>query len=199
MCMNCRTIDDVRTAVKKKCIRFIQFWFTDVLGMLKSFSLTPSRLDQGLREGIGFDGSSIEGFARIHESDMIAKPDPCSFQLLPWIKEDGPVARMFCDILNPDGTPYEGDPRLVLKKLLKKVADQGYAFHVGPEPEYFYFKNDKHPEAMDSGGYFDSQPLDSESNLRRETIFALQSMGIDVEYSHHEVAPSQHKINLQYD
>jgi len=199
MGMNCCTIEDVRTAVKEKGISFIQFWFTDILGMLKSFSITPSELDEGLREGMGFDGSSIEGFARIHESDMIAKPDPSTFQLVPWINGDWLVARMFCDILHPDGTPYEGDPRYVLKKLLTKAADQGYVFYIGPEPEYFYFKDDKYPEVLDSAGYFDSRPLDSGSNLRRQTIFALQSMGIDIEDSHHEVAPSQHEIDLRCD
>jgi glutamine synthetase len=192
-------------------VSFIQFWFTDVLGMLKSFAITPvlgmlksfaitpSELDEGLTEGMGFDGSSIEGFARIEESDMIAKPDPTTFQLVPWRSGENPVARMFCDILNPDGTPYAGDPRYVLKRLLTKVAEQGYAFYVGPELEYFYFNNHCGTEILDMGGYFDARPVDMGSNLRRETIFALQAMGIEVEYSHHEVAPSQHEIDLRYD
>ncbi|MGD2126415.1 MAG: type I glutamate--ammonia ligase [Desulfobacteraceae bacterium] len=195
----CETPDDVRKIVKERNISFIQFWFTDVLGVLKSFAITPSELDEGLIEGMGFDGSSIEGFARIQESDMIAKPDPTTFQLVPWRGDDRPVARMFCDILNPDGTPYEGDPRWVFKRLLEKVADQGYIFYLGPELEYFYFKNEKCTEILDTGGYFDSRPLDMGSNLRRDTIFTLQSMGIEVEYSHHEVAPSQHEIDLRYD
>jgi len=156
-------------------------------------------LDEGLTEGMGFDGSSIEGFARIQESDMIAKPDPTTFQLVPWRGGDKPVARVFCDILNPDGTSYEGDPRYVFKRLLKKVADQGYTFYVGPELEYFYFKDNQGAETLDSGGYFDTRPLDVGSNLRRDTIFALQDIGIQVEYSHHEVAPSQHEIDLRYD
>jgi glutamine synthetase len=197
--MNCQTIDDVKKIVKEKNIGFIQFWFTDVLGVLKSFAVTPSELDEGLTEGMGFDGSSIEGFARIEESDMIAKPDPITFQLVPWRSGDSPVARMFCDILKPDGTPYEGDPRYVMKRLLKRVADKGFTYYIGPELEYFYFKGNQSAEIMDTGGYFDSRPLDMGSNLRRDTIFALQSMGIRVEYSHHEVAPSQHEIDLRYD
>jgi len=148
---------------------------------------------------MGFDGSSIEGFARIEESDMIAKPDPTTFQFLPWRPKDRPVARMFCDILNPDGSPYEGDPRYALKRALKKAADLGYTFYAGPELEYFYFENNEAPKTIDKGGYFDTRPLDLGSDLRRDTIFALQEMGIQVEYSHHEVAPSQHEIDLRYD
>lgn len=196
--MNCQSFDDVRKIVKELDISFVQFWFTDVLGVLKSFAITPSELEEGMIEGMGFDGSSIEGFARIEESDMIAKPDPTTFQLVPWRSGDRPVARMFCDIMNPDGTPYEADPRYVLKKLLKKIAEKGYTFYVGPEAEYFYFKDDKCTEVLDKGGYFDSRPLDMGSTLRRDTIFALQDMGIQVEYSHHEVAPSQHEIDLRY-
>ncbi len=197
--LDCKTVDDVKEAVKEKGISFIQFWFTDVQGVLKSFAITPSELDEGLTEGMGFDGSSIEGFARIQESDMIAKPDPSTFQLVPWRVGDRPVARMFCDILNPDGTSYEGDPRYVFRRLLSKVAEQGYTYYIGPELEYFYFRDHKCTETLDEGGYFDSRPLDLGSDLRRDTIFALQSMGIDVEYSHHEVAPSQHEIDLRYD
>ncbi|WP_028321524.1 glutamine synthetase family protein [Desulfatiglans anilini] len=197
--MICQTEEDVKRIVKEKNISFIQFWFTDVLGVLKSFAVTPSELEEGLSEGMGFDGSSIEGFARIQESDMIAKPDVTTFQLVPWRSGDRPVARMFCDVMNPDGTPYEGDPRYVLKRLLKKVAEKGYTFYVGPELEYFYFRNNCGTECLDTGGYFDSRPIDMGSDLRRETIFALQDMGIQVEYSHHEVAPSQHEIDLRYD
>ena len=196
--MNCQSFDDVRKIVKEMDISFVQFWFTDVLGVLKSFAITPSELEEGMTEGMGFDGSSIEGFARIQESDMIAKPDPTTFQLVPWRSGDRPVARMFCDVLHPDGTPYEADPRYVLKRLLKKIAEKGYTFYVGPEAEYFYFKDDKCTEVLDKGGYFDSRPVDMGSSLRRDTIFALQDMGIQVEYSHHEVAPSQHEIDLRY-
>jgi len=197
--MLCKTPEDVFRTVADKNVSFIQFWFTDVLGALKSFAVTPSELKSGMIEGMGFDGSSIEGFARIEESDMIAKPDPTTFQLVPWRDVERPVARVFCDILNPDGTPYMGDPRYVLKRLLKETFDHGYTLYVGPELEYFYFKDNKGTEILDKGGYFDSRPLDAGSTLRRETIFGLQSMGIDVEYSHHEVAPSQHEIDLRYD
>ncbi len=192
------TREDVLKFVRDKNVSFIQFWFTDVLGMLKSFAVTPTELEIGLTEGMGFDGSSIEGFARIEESDMIAMPDPSTFQLLPWRPEDRPVARMFCNIMTPDLTPYEGDPRYVLSRLIKKIAEKGYTFYVGPELEYFYFKSDEKPEGLDTGGYFDSRPLDKTADLRRETIFCLQKMGIQVEYSHHEVAPSQQEIDLRY-
>lgn len=196
--MNCETAEDVKRAVEEENVSFIQFWFTDVLGVLKSFAITPSELDEGMSEGMGFDGSSIEGFARIEESDMIAKPDPSTFQLVPWRRGERPVARMFCDILNPDGTPYAGDPRYVLKRLLRKIAAKGFTFYVGPELEYFYFQDDTSTTTLDAGGYFDSRPMDQGSNLRRDTIFGLQEMGIQVEYSHHEVAPSQHEIDLRY-
>ncbi|MBW1859289.1 MAG: glutamine synthetase, partial [Deltaproteobacteria bacterium] len=152
-----------------------------------------------MTEGMGFDGSSIQGFARIEESDMIAKPDPSTFQFLPWRPGDRPVARMFCDILQPEGTPYEGDPRYVFKRVLKKAADQGYTLYLGPELEYFYFESNEAPKIIDKGGYFDARPLDMGSDLRRDTIFALQDMGIQIEYSHHEVAPSQHEIDMRYD
>jgi glutamine synthetase len=197
--MICKTEEDVRNIVKDTEVSFIQFWFTDVLGILKSFAVTPSELDEGLTEGMGFDGSSIEGFARIEESDMIAKPDPTTFQFLPWRPGDRPVARMFCDILQPDGSPYEADPRYVLKRILKKAAGQGYTFNLGPELEYFYFEGNGAPKIIDKGGYFDARPLDLGRELRRETIFALQDMGIQIEYSHHEVAPSQHEIDMRYD
>ena len=197
--MNIQSEEDVLRFVKDKNVSFIQFWFTDVLGVLKSFALTPSELETGL-EGMGFDGSSIEGFARIEESDMIAMPDIKTFSFVPWQQEEGmPIARMFCDIVNPDGTPYEGDPRYVLKRILNKTKEKGYTFYVGPELEYFYFKNDKGTEFLDSAGYFDTRPIDKGGDLRRNTIFALQKMGIQVEYSHHEVAPSQHEIDLRYD
>ena len=194
-----KTKKDELKVVKEKNVSFIQFWFTDVLGVQKIFSITPDELEEGMEEGMGFDGSFIQGFCRIEESDMIAMPDPTTFQIIPWRPSDRPVARMICDILNPDGTPYDGDPRYVLKKTLKKVNDQGYTFYVGPELEFFYFASDKSPEFLDMGGYFDGLPVDRATDLRRQTIFALQEMGIRVEYSHHEVAPSQHEIDLRYD
>jgi glutamine synthetase len=190
----------VLKTVKEKNIRFIRLWFTDVLGFLKSFEITPEELEGALEEGMGFDGSSIEGYARIEESDMMAKPDPATFTILPFTNEGEPIiARLFCDILEPDGTPYAGDPRWVLKENLKKAREMGFIFYVGPELEYFYFsKNSGNPVTLDSGGYFDLTPSDVASPLRTETVIALEKMGIKVEFSHHEVAPSQHEIDLQY-
>jgi len=185
--------------VKERNVKFIRLWFTDVLGFLKSFAITPSELEGALEDGMGFDGSSIEGFARIEESDMIAKPDPGTFAVLPWrTSEDSAVARMFCDVLEPDGSPYKGDPRWALKRALNRVAEHGYTFYVGPELEYFYFRDAKGTATLDAGGYFDLTPLDVASDLRQDTILALESMGIRVEYSHHEVATSQHEIDLRY-
>ena len=178
---------------------FIRLWFTDVLGILKSFAITPDELENAMTEGMGFDGSSIEGFARIEESDMIAFPDPNTFTVLPWRPQEGPVVRMFCDIKKPDGAPYEGDPRYCLRRMLDKTAKKGYTCYIGPELEYFYFKNSStRPECLDSGGYFDLTPRDEAVDMRRQTVQALQAMGITVEYSHHEVAPSQHEIDLRY-
>jgi glutamine synthetase len=184
---------------KEHDVKFIRLWFTDVLGMLKSFAITVEELETALEEGMGFDGSSIEGFARIDESDMIALPDPDTFRLLPWRpREHQAVGRMYCDIVKPEGTPFEGDPRYVLKKILKRAADMGYTFYVGPELEYFYFKDSKSTEVLDAGGYFDMIPLDMATDLRRDSVLALEKMGIAVEYSHHEVAPSQHEIDVRY-
>ncbi len=192
--------EQVLKIVKEQNVKFIRLWFTDVLGFLKSFSITAEELENALDEGMGFDGSSIEGYARIEESDMIAKPDPNTFTILPWRQgENATVGRMFCDILLPDGSPYPGDPRYALKRNLKKAADLGFTFYVGPELEFFYFA-DSSPciRTLDSGGYFDLTPLDAASDMRRSTILALESMDIHVEYSHHEVAPSQHEIDLRY-
>ncbi len=197
--MLCKTPEDVLKVVKERNVSFIQCWFTDVLGLLKGFSITPTELEEALTEGMGFDGSSIEGFARIEESDMLAKPDPTTFQIIPWRPQDRPVARMFCDILEPDGSPYKGDCRYVLKRILGRAADKGYTFHLGPELEYFYFEGNTEPKILDKGGYFDTPPLDRANDLRRTTILALQQMDIEVEYSHHEVASSQHEIDLKYD
>jgi glutamine synthetase len=197
--MQCQTIDDVYRVVKDRDVSFIQLWFTDVLGMLKSFSIRPSELEEAMTEGMGFDGSSIEGFARIEESDMIAKPDPTTFQILPWRPQDKPVGRMFCDILQPDGSPYPGDPRYVLKRTLARAQEQGFTFYWGPELEYFYFASDAEPVIIDKGGYFDTTALDRGSPMRRDTVLMLEQMGIRVEYSHHEVAYSQHEIDLRYD
>ena len=198
MALQLKSKDEVFEAIDKYNVRFVRIWFTDILGVPKSFAINPSELEGAFSEGMGFDGSSIEGFARIHESDMVAKPDPTTFQLIPWRQEENAVARMFCDIQNPDGSPYEGDPRYVLKRNLERIKDKGYSFLVGPELEFFYFKGENNTEVLDNGGYFDLTTADNASDLRRDTILALDSMGIDVEYSHHEVAPSQHEIDLRY-
>ncbi|MFN3921994.1 MAG: glutamine synthetase family protein, partial [Caldimicrobium sp.] len=193
-----RDAKDVLELCKKYDVRFVRFWFVDILGMLKSFAVHVDELETAFSEGMGFDGSSIKGFARIEESDMIAIPDPTTFTLLPWRPKEKAVARMFCDIYNPDGTPYQGDPRYALKRALDKMKKMGFTnFYLGPELEFFYFKSDKATEVLDEGGYFD-YPTDAAEDLRRETILALEQMGIRVEYSHHEVAPSQHEIDLRY-
>ena len=179
-------------------IKFVRMWFTDILGFLKSFAITIDELELALEDGMGFDGSSIEGFARIDESDMMALPDPSTFQIIPWGSKEARVARMFCDIYWPGGKPFEGDPRYVLKKNLKRASDLGYTFYVGPELEYFYFKSPHSTECLDQGGYFDMIPSDTATDLRKETVLTLQDMGIRVEYSHHEVAPSQHEIDMRY-
>ena len=185
---------------KEHNVKFVRLWFTDILGFLKSFAVTVNELETSMVDGQGFDGSSIQGFARIDESDMVAMPDPDTFAILPWrTRETGAVARMFCDILQPDGSPYAGDPRYVLKRALQRAADAGFTYYVGPELEYFYFSDSNgKPQVLDHGGYFDLTPLDIASDLRRETVLTLEEMGIGVEYSHHEVAPSQHEIDLRY-
>ena len=188
----------VMELVEENNVKFIRLWFTDILGQIKSFAITSEELDTAFDEGMGFDGSSIKGYARIDESDMIAKPDPATFQLIPWRPKEKAVARMFCDVLNPDGTPYEGDPRYALKRNLERLKEKGYTLYLGPELEFFYFKDDKSTQVLDEGGYFDLTTLDAASDLRRETVLALEAMGIKVEYSHHEVAPSQHEIDLRY-
>ncbi|HUV03010.1 MAG TPA: glutamine synthetase family protein [Desulfobacteria bacterium] len=190
--------DDVFEAMEKNEVKFVRLWFTDILGQLKSFAIAPRELEGAFDEGMGFDGSSIQGFARIDESDMIAKPDPATFQIVPWRPKENTVARMFCDILQPDGSPYEGDPRYVLKRNLARLKEAGHTFYVGPELEYFYFQENGKPKVLDQGGYFDLTTLDAGSDLRRDTILTLEKMGIQVEYSHHEVAPSQHEIDLRY-
>jgi glutamine synthetase len=193
-----KTKDEVFEAIDKYNVRFVRLWFTDILGFPKSFAVNTNELDGAFSEGMGFDGSSIEGFAQIHESDMVLKPDPATFKIIPWRQQENAVARMFGDILNPDGTPYEGDPRQVLKRNLARIKDKGYTFYTGPELEFFYFKNENGTEILDKGGYFDLTTLDAASDLRRDTVLALDAMGIDVEFSHHEVAPSQHEIDLRY-
>jgi glutamine synthetase len=188
---------DVMELMKKNDVKFVRLWFTDIHGQLKSFAVPVDELEFAFNEGMGFDGSSIKGFARIDESDMIARPDPSTFVMLPWRPKEKGVGRMFCDIYEPDGSPYKGDPRYILKVNLEKAKKKGYTLYVGPELEFFYFKDDQSTEPLDKGGYFD-YPLDAAEDLRRDTILALETMGIQVEYSHHEVAHSQHEIDLRY-
>ena len=184
--------------VRDNDVRFVRLWFTDILGNLKGFALNVAELENAFDKGMGFDGSSIEDFARIDESDMVAMPDPTTFRILPWRPKQNAVGRMFCDILTPDGKAFEGDPRTVLKRNLERASNLGYTFYVGPELEHFYFKSADSTEPLDAGGYFDQTPQDISTELRRDTVLMLEEMGIPVEYSHHEVAPSQHEIDLRY-
>ncbi len=191
--------DEVMRLAQERDIRFIRLWFTDILGQLKSFSINSSELADAFEGGMGFDGSSITGFNAIEESDMVALPDPSTFSVLPWRPTEDGVARMFCDVQTPERTPYEGDPRHVLRRALERAQAMGFAdFMVGPELEYFYFRDQNTPEPLDRGGYFDLTTLDAGSDLRRETVLALEQLGIHVEYSHHEVGPSQHEIDMRY-
>jgi glutamine synthetase len=189
----------VHGRIEKEGIEFVLLWFTDIEGHLKSFAVTPSEIEAALDDGMGFDGSSITGFNAIEESDMVAIPDPETFQLMPWKEGETKVARMICDIVTPDGNPYEGDPRYVLRRALDRMATLGFdTFNVGPELEYFLFRDDKGTETLDEGGYFAMTTLDAASELRQETVRALEGMGIPIEYVHHEVGPSQHEIDMRF-
>jgi glutamine synthetase len=193
----------VLRTIEERDIRFVRLWFTDVLGFLKSVAVAPAELEGAFTEGIGFDGSAIEGFARVHESDMLARPDPATFQVLPWRAETPGTARMFCDILLPDGTPSYADPRHVLRRALHRAADQGFTFYTHPEVEFFLLRDrpsvaEPLPAPVDAGGYFDHTPHDVGHDFRRTAITALEAMGISVEFSHHEVAPGQQEIDLRY-
>jgi glutamine synthetase len=190
--------DYVMRTVEERGIRFIRLWFTDVLGFLKSVAISPAELEVAFEEGMTFDGSAIDGYARIQEADMLAKPDPTTFAVLPWRTEQQ-VARMFCDIYTPDNESFDGDPRTVLKRNLEKASEMGYTFFVAPELEFFYFEDGgPTPKVLDHGGYFDLTPLDVAQEYRRKTINALEQLGIPIEHSHHEVAPSQHEIIARY-
>ena len=195
--------DYVLRTVEERGIRFVQLWFTDVLGIPKAFSITPAELENALDEGMTFDGSAIDGFSRVQESDVLAVPDPRTFQLLPYLSGEAPVARVVCDIFNLDGTPFEGDPRHVLRRALDQARDQGFSFYVAPELEYFYFSQPPladglAPVPLDHGSYFELMGNNTATELRRETVLMLEEMGIPVEYSQHEDAPSQHEIDLRY-
>jgi glutamine synthetase len=192
----------VLRALEERDVRFVRLWFTDVLGFLKSVAVAPAELDGAFSEGIGFDGSAIEGFARVYEADMLAMPDPSTFQILPWRGEGPSTARMFCDIVMPDGSPSYADPRHVLKRTLSKAADQGLTFYTHPEIEFYLFKDapvaGAEPEPVDRSGYFDHTATSMGADFRREAISMLESMGISVEFSHHEGGPGQQEIDLRY-
>lgn len=192
----------VLRTIEERDIRFVRLWFTDVIGSLKSVAVAPAELEAAFSEGIGFDGSAIEGFARVYESDMLAKPDPTTFQTLPWRSEGPGVARMFCDIQMPDGTPSYADPRWVLKRTLAKAADMGFTFYTHPEIEFYLFRGKTEdvgePEPVDHVGYFDQSASGPGYDFRRNAITMLESMGISVEFSHHEDGPGQQEIDLRY-
>lgn len=195
--------EDVLHLVEENNVRFIRLQFTDILGIPKNVSITVNQLDKALNNELTFDGSSIEGFVRIEESDMYLRPDPNTFSIYPWrASEEGDVARMICDIYNPDGTPFAGDPRNVLKRALKEANELGFAFNVGPEAEFFLFHtaSDGSPslDTHDRAGYFDLSPIDLGENARRDMVLTLEKMGFEIEASHHEVAPGQHEIDFKY-
>ncbi len=190
---------DVLTRVSEEGVQFVLLWFTDLEGHLKSFAITLSELENALNDGMGFDGSSITGFNAIEESDMVAIPDPATFQLMPWQEGETKVARLICDVVTPDGKPYEGDPRHVLRRALERMASMGFdTFNIGPELEYFLFRTNDDTETLDEGGYFAMTTMDAATELRQETIHALEGMGIPIEYAHHEVGPSQHEIDMRF-
>ena len=190
--------EEVLSLIDQAGVRYIRLCFTDILGRIKGMSVTRSEIEQVLEEGQGFDGSSVEGFARIEESDLMAIPDPLTFRIIPWDVADERVAMLFCDIQHPDGRPYDGDPRWVLKRNLAKLSDRGWTANFGPEIEYFYFRNDQETGILDQSGYFDFETVDEGTQLRKRTVSALEEFKIPVECSHHEVAPSQHEIDLKY-
>ncbi len=191
----------VLRTVEERGVRLVRLWFTDVLGQLKSFAISPAELENAFEEGMRFDGSAIDGFSRIQESDVLARPDARTFELLPWAERDETSARMFCDLTTLDGTPFAGDPRQVLRRNLDAARERGYSFFVAPEMEFFYFASgdpSSPPQPLDTGGYFDLTTADVSSDLRKQTIHHLEAMGIPVEYSFHEDSPSQHEIDLRY-
>jgi glutamine synthetase len=194
--------DFVLRALEERDVRFVRLWFTDVLGFLKSVAVAPAELEGAFSEGIGFDGSAIEGFARVYEADMLAKPDPATFQILPWRGEGPSTARMFCDIVMPDGSASYADPRYVLKRTLSRAAEQGFTFYTHPEIEFYLFKEaptvGAEPVPVDRSGYFDHTAQSMGSDFRREAITMLESMGISVAFSHHEGGPGQQEIDLRY-
>ncbi len=196
-----RQQDYVLRSVEERGVRFIQLWFTDVLGIPKAFNITPAELENALEEGMTFDGSAIDGFSRVQESDVLARPDAKSFQILPGQRTSSAVARIFCDVTNLDGTPFEGCPRMVLRRQLERAREKGFSFYAAPEIEYFYFDDlggTSVPRPLDHGSYFELTVADLAGDLRRRTVLTLEDLGIPVEYSQHEDAPSQHEIDLRY-
>src|SRR5262245_26560954 len=195
-----RQQDYVLRSVEERGVRLIRLWFTDVLGQLKSFAISPAELENALEEGMTFDGSSIDGFSRVQESDVLAMPDPNTFELLPWGDAGAPEARVFCDINNLDGSPFEGDPRQVLRRNLDRARELGFTFFVAPEIEFFYFDATSNgtPRPVDRRSYFDRTTTNVTSAPRTKTIHTLKNMGIPVEYSFHEDAPSQQEIDLRH-
>ena len=193
-----KDIDFVLRTVEERDIRFVRLWFTDVLGTLKSFAISPEELEEAFEEGIGFDGSSIDGFARLEESDMLAFPDAETFQLLPWRPTESGVARVFCNICTPSREPFAGDPRGCLDRVFERADREGYVFNVGPKIEYFYFDNDVEPVPLDKAGYFDLTPTDVANDLRRQTTLTLEKMSVPVQYSFHGSGPSQNVIELRF-
>jgi glutamine synthetase len=193
-----KDIDFVLRTVEERDIRFVRLWFTDVLGNLKSFSISPEELEEAFEEGIGFDGSSVDGFSSLEESDMLAFPVADTFQLLPWRPSESGVARVFCNIKTPSREPFEGDPRGVLDRIFQKADEQGFVYNVGPKIEYFYFDNDLNPVPLDTAGYFDLTPMDAARDLRRSTTLLLEKMSIPVQYSFHASGPSQNGIELRF-
>jgi glutamine synthetase len=190
---------EVLAAIEELEVEYALLWFTDLEGHLKSFAITKDEIAGALDDGMGFDGSSITGFNAIEESDMVAIPDPSTFVIMPRREGEAVVARMICDVVTPDGQPYEGDPRHVLRMALERMQSMGFeTFNVGPELEYFLFKDDRGTETLDEGGYFAMTTMDAATELRNETIRALKDVGIKVEYHHHEVGPSQHEIDMQF-
>lgn len=197
------THEDIKRIVQEENVKYIRLQFTDILGTIKNVEIPVSQLEKALDNKMMFDGSSIEGFVRIEESDMNLYPDLDTFVVFPWTSEKGKVARFICDIYNPDGTPFDGDPRANLKRMLKEMEDLGFSdFNVGPEPEFFLFKLDEKGEPTlelnDKGGYFDLAPTDLGENCRRDIVLELEEMGFEIEASHHEVAPGQHEIDFKY-
>ena len=190
--------DYVLRTVEERGVRFVRLWFTDVLGFLKDVEITPAELEGALEEGMTFDGSAIEGYTRVQEADMLLMPDANTFEIVPWHDEDAPTARIFCDVHRISGEAFEGDPRYVLKRNLERARERGFTFYAGPEMEFFYFKSSDSPEPLDHATFFDLTQQQHVANLRKETLLALEAMGIPVEYSHHELGPSQHEIDLRY-